>query len=316
MLLVVVEENAARVTLLDAEGGAVLHRVDVDSLPHEVEVDVEGRTAYVSNFGLRDYDLRIGRPGRSVAVIDLVRGRHLGHLWLAGDSARAGDTVGVSRAPHGLKLRPSAARELFVNTEVGGDSMIVFDVETRRRLRSFALPAGTHNFMFSPGGDTLWLMSAASGVYRVDPTDGRVTGHLRTPTPARGLEWMPDGRLLVSGRAELLVVEPGSLHVERRIGGLGVGQILYTAVTPDGRYALAPAPRDSVVAVVDLASGRVVHRLRTGLAPIRVVVGPGGRRAYVANAEDTHVSVIELRDFTLTRLDAVRGPNGLAILRQ
>src|SRR5690606_20103033 len=133
--------------------GTVLHRVRVDSLPHEVEVAADGRTAYVSNFGLRDYDLRLGRPGGSVAVIDIPRGRHPGHLWLAGDSLRARDTTGVSREPHGLQRRTPAGRELSVNAEVGGDSMMVFDVATRRRLRAFGLPAGTHNFVFSAGGD-------------------------------------------------------------------------------------------------------------------------------------------------------------------
>src|SRR5690606_20038375 len=127
-VLVVVEETAGRVSVIDTHAGTVLHRVRVDSLPHEVEVAADGRTAYVSNFGLRDYDLRPGRPGGSVAVIDIPRGRHLGHLWLAGDSLRARDTTGVSRGPHGLKLRPPAGRELFVNAEVGGDSMMVFDV--------------------------------------------------------------------------------------------------------------------------------------------------------------------------------------------
>ena len=313
-MLVVVEENAGRVTLLDLQTEAILDRIEVDSLPHEVEVSADGRTAYVSNFGLRDYDLRIGEPGGTVAVIDLVRGKHSGHLWLAGDSLKDRGGRSPSRAPHGLKLRPPAGRELFVNAEVG-DSMVVFDVTNRRRLRAFALPAGTHNFVFSANGDTLWLMAAAAGVYRVDPVTGQVTGHVPTPTPARGLTWTPDGKhLLVAGRGELLMINPVSLGVEERFGDLGVGQILYASGTPDGRYFLAPAPRDSLVVVVDRASGQVIHRLRTGLAPIRVLVEPGGRRAYVANAEDEHVSVIDLRTFTLSRMGQVGGPNGLVVV--
>lgn len=313
-MLIVVEENAGRVTLFDLQTETILHRIEVDLLPHEVEVSADGRTAYVSNFGLRDYDLRIGEPGGTVAIIDLVQGKHSGHLSLAGDSLQDRGERSMNRAPHGLKLRPPAGRELFVNAEVG-DAMVVFDVVDRRRLRAFSLPAGTHNFVFSADGDTLWLMAAAAGVYRVDPATGHVTGHVPTPTPARGLTWTPDGKhLLVGGRGELLMIDPVSLRVEQRFGDLGVGQILYASGTPDGRYFLAPAPADSLVVVVDRSSGQVIHRLETGRAPIRVLVDPGGQRAYVANAEDEHVSVIDLRAFTLSRMGPVGGPNGLAVV--
>ena len=310
--LVAVEENGASVVLLDARTGAAGARFAVDARPHEVEVSGDGRTAYVSNFGLRDYDSRLGVPGRSVAVLDLVGGAVRGRLWLAGDSARAA-AAGALRAPHGVKLRPPNGRELFVNAEAG-DSMVVFDAATGARLRAFPVPAGTHNFIFSARGDTLWLMAGANGVYRLDPADGRVTGHLATATPARGLAWTPDGRrLLVSGRNELLFVDPGPVTVARRYADLGVGQILYSAFTPDGARVLAPTPRDSQVVVVDVASGAVLARLRAGASPIRVVVAPDGARAFVANAEDDHVSVIDLATLAVAPFGAAVGPNGLAL---
>lgn len=37
-MLVVVKENAGRVTLFDLQTEAILYRIEVDSLPHEVEV--------------------------------------------------------------------------------------------------------------------------------------------------------------------------------------------------------------------------------------------------------------------------------------
>ncbi len=312
-MLVVVEENAGQVSLLDARTGAARHRIPVDTLPHEVAVTADGRTAYVSNFGLRDYDTRLGTPGTSVAIIDIETGAVRDHLWLAGDSLHAASS-GASQAPHGLKLRPPDGHELFVNAEVG-DSMLVFDVASRQRIRGFPVPAGTHNFVFSRDGSTLWLMAADSGVYRVDPDSGHITGQIPTATPIRGLSWMPDGtHLLASGRNELLIIDSAELRIARRIGDLGVGQILYSGVTPDGRFILAPAPRDSAVVVVDLETGRPVRRLRTGKSPIRVLVDSSGALAYVANAEDDHVSVIDLGNWAVTSLGSVDGPNGLALV--
>lgn len=313
-LLVVVEENAHQVTVLDVRTGTPLHRIQVDSLPHEVEVTEDGRTAFVSNFGLRDYDLRLGTPGKSIAIIDLKEGSLRGHLWLAGDSASAVATASGSRAPHGVKLRPPDEHELFVNAEVG-DSMIVFDVATLERIRAFPIPSGTHNFVFSADGAAVWLMAADAGLYRLDPGEGSVTGRIQTSTPVRGLTWMPDStHLVVSGRDEILFVNVDRLTIERRIGQLGVGQVLYSAVTPDGRFVLAPAPRDSQVVVVDLETGHPSHRLRTGRAPIRVLVDSRGALAYVANAEDDHVSVVDLQDWTVRSLGSVDGPNGLALI--
>lgn len=309
-VLAVVEEGGGRLTTLDAASGATIHSTRLDSLPHEVEIAGDGRTAYVSNFGLRDYDLRIGEPGRSIAIIDLQDGTLKGHLWLSGDSL---GTTGA-RAPHGVKLRPPDKRELYTNAEVG-DSMVVFDVATRRRVRAFPVPAGTHNFIFTADGKTLWLMAADSGVYRMDPDSGTVTGRIATSTPIRGLDWMPGGfHLLASGRGELLIINPDSLSIERRLDSLAVGQIIYSAATLDGSYLLAPAPLDSVVVVVNRLTGKVEHRLHTGVSPIRVLLDPTGSRAYVANAEDDHVTVINLGDWSMRSLGEVDEPNGLALV--
>ncbi|AWN74685.1 hypothetical protein LEAN103870_14035 [Legionella anisa] len=95
---------------------------------------------------------------------------------------------------------------------------------------------------------------------------------------------------------------------------LNLGPILYSDITPDQKYVLAPAPFDHQVAVIDVDSGQVIKRLVTGLNPINVLVSPEGQYAYVSNATDKHLSKIDLHTFEFTSIPTHAGPNGLAFI--
>src|ERR1700676_5455285 len=70
--LLAVEETAGSLAIADPRGG-VVKRLTLGERPHEVEVSADGKTAYVSMFGITDYDSQLGTPGTSVAKIDLTR---------------------------------------------------------------------------------------------------------------------------------------------------------------------------------------------------------------------------------------------------
>lgn len=90
-----------------------------------------GRTAFVSNFGLLEVNHQVGTPGTTISVRDLKRGVERMKFRLPTGAA----------APHGLKLRPSKYRELFANAEAGNQSMIVFDANSGRKVLSKDGPA-------------------------------------------------------------------------------------------------------------------------------------------------------------------------------
>lgn len=70
-LLLAVEESDNSPWFYDSAGDSEVGRVKLSLWPHEVAVSPDGRTAFVSNFGLRDYDLTIGHAGNSVSAIDI-----------------------------------------------------------------------------------------------------------------------------------------------------------------------------------------------------------------------------------------------------
>lgn len=311
--LAVVEENANHISIYNPESGKKVGSLEIGFLPHEIAITKDGKTAYVSNFGIRDYDSGSGTPGASISVIDLPSLSEKYRLYTF-DPADYKDYGQIDSAPHGVKLRPPYENQLFVNIEKG-NKVLVFDVNERTLLKQIPVSPNTHNLYFSPDGKTLWLMAGKDGVIRVDADSGQVTGSLTLPSAVRGLKYTPDNRyLMASAVNQIVFIDPDTMTIQRKFDNLGVGPILYSDITPDQRYIIAPAAFDHQVIVIDVASGKVIKRLVTGLNPINVLVSPDGQFAYISNATDKHVSKINLNTFEVSAFRTHEGPNGLAFI--
>ncbi|MGC4051846.1 MAG: hypothetical protein QM757_21085 [Paludibaculum sp.] len=226
-------------------------------------------------------------------------------------------------APHGLKLRPPGHRELFTNSEVGREGMVVFDAASGHVLRTFDLPPGVHNFVFQADGRALYAFTTTGRVLRVDPERGTLLAQAEIATP-RGLGWTADGRRLIAGgRNELVLLNPEDLSVEARYGQLGVGQVFYASASTDGRWILAPAVLDGVLLILDAKTGRVERRIQTG-SPLLTVAD--GAQVWISNVlvppqmmpadappRNGGISLMDLRTFGITSIDGVPDANGIAV---
>ncbi len=295
-----VQETSGQLGIVSS-GGAVVATIPISVRPHEITITRNGKTAYVSQFGITDYDSRLGTPGDRVAEIDLLNARRVADFILPPPA----------RGPHGVKLRPGTS-ELFVNAEVGGYVMFVFNTRTRRLLRRFPLPNGTHNFVFSADGKSLYSFAGADGASRIDPGDGSVLAHGDVGSPIRGLFLTKAGAILASAKGALFTLDPGDLGIMQRLEAPRPGQYIYAEQWPDGMI-VAPSPSDGGIALFP-ASGEPPQFVTTGRSPILVRRGPDNL-IYVSNAEDDHINVLGLRGENILTIEGLSGPNGLGFGR-
>jgi DNA-binding beta-propeller fold protein YncE len=304
-LLVAVQQYRDSVVMFDLKDQVKTGQVKIGFKPHEITYDPVTKRCFVSNFGLEDYDLKIGKTGNVISVIDPYSGSIVKNLYTSADTAN-------HNGPHGLKVRPGKYRELFVNVEIGGDTMLVYDLQSLSIKRKFSIPNGSHNFCFSPNGDKLWLMAGQNGVYKIDPENGAILQHVPLSSPVRGLlvakQW-----LVASGKNEVFLLSKTDLSTIKHFENLHVGQILYSNITGDQKYILAPAPFDSVVLVIDTETGTVTHRLQTGNTPINIQVDD--KVAYVTHAKDNYIGNVDLETFKVSDNLKAFGTNGIILIK-
>ena len=134
-LLVAVQQYRDSVFIFDINSQAKTGQVKIGFKPHEITYDEVTKRCFVSNFGLEDYDLKIGKTGNLISVIDPYQRKLVKNIYTSTDTA-------IHNGPHGIKVRPGKTRELFVNVEIGGDTMLVYDLNSLAVKRKFSLPAG------------------------------------------------------------------------------------------------------------------------------------------------------------------------------
>jgi DNA-binding beta-propeller fold protein YncE len=304
-LLVAVQLPKDSVVVFDLHKKVVKGQIKVGFLPHEIAYDPDSKNCYVSNFGLQDYDIRIGRPGNSIAVINPWSCSYVQTIYTTVDTSKG-------NAPHGVRVRPGVRKELYTNVEIGGDTMLVYDTRTTLVKRKFSLPKKTHNFIFSADGRKLWVMAASEGVFEVNPENGNVIHHGSFSSPIRGL-YLAKNWIVASGNNEVFLLSKKDLHIIRHFINLGVGQLLYSAVTSDQKYILSPAVEENIVLAIDVRSGKVVQRMKTLKAPINVQVTK--KFAFVSHDEDSFITLIDLKDFKTSEAFSAFGTNGLVLIQ-
>ena len=311
--ILAVQEGPGQVVLFSASAPADKVTIAVREKPHEIELTPDGRTAFVTNFGLLEVNHKIGAPGSTISVLDVSSASVRNEFRLP-----AGHT-----APHGVKLRPPLYKELFTNAEEGTESMVVFDAATGAVLRAFALPHGVHNFVFSPDGTTLYAFTTTNTILKIDPQSGAILVTATVPLP-RGLAWTTGARYLIVGaKDELVFLDPSTLAIDKRWGPLGVGQVFYPTSSSDGKWIFAPAVLDGVVLAIDTSTGAVAHRIQTG-SPLQVI--EDGNRLWVSNVlvppamlptgaapRRGGIVALDLTTWLTTSLPGIEDTNGLAV---
>ena len=97
---------------------------------------------------------------------------------------------------------------------------------------------------------------------------------------------------------------------------MGGPNMLYNAVTPDGKKVLATSPSSNTVYVFSADSGKQLAVIPVGKAPKGVKVTPDGRFAYISNQGSANISVVDLDSLQVVDTIAVEeGPHNARFTR-
>lgn len=110
----------------------------------------------------------------------------------------------------------------------------------------------------------------------------------------------------------LSIVHPKHGHVMRRVAVRGLTH--HTAVSPDGKDAVAVHSGAGGISVVDLDTMTVVQTLDTGQWPNYAVFSADGERLYISNAGENSVSEIDTSGWKVLReLKAGKAPEHIVL---
>ncbi len=324
-LLVLAKKDMA-LAIVDPRTLKVVAKVAVGVNPHEVIASEDGRTAWVSN-----YD---NGSAHTITVVDLVGQRvvktiDLGPLW----------------GPHGFSV--SGGKTYFTAERAKVVGRIDQATETVDWVRGTG-QVGTHMIWVSRDGKKIVTANVGSGTLSLmteravlgeDAYPGKLSKQGGVATLGKGgadaPEW-DEQVVKVGGYPEGFDVAtdgqggPRTIWVANAVEGSismvdfeshsVTGTIeaeLPTAnrlrFTPDGSLALVSREKSGDLAVVDVASQRVVNRIAVGTGAAGVWVQPDGARAYVSCSPDNWVAVVDLKTMQVVgKILPGMEPDGLA----
>jgi len=190
-----------------------------------------------------------------------------------------------------------AGKMMYVPTGNAND-IVIIDLETDKIVGRIDELENAHGLASSPNSDYLVAGS-------MKPLEGDMPSSPEKPTAVDEAEHAAhhaggngDTPSPVS-ESYLSIVHPKQGHVMRRVAVRSLTH--HTAVSPDGRHAVAVHSGAGGISVVDLDKMVVIKSIDTGQWPNYAVFTKDGDRLYVSNAGANIISEIDVHDWKVVR---------------
>ncbi len=251
----------------------------------------------------------VTNQGAGISVIDLA-------------TINAGRVIAVGRDPRGLGITPDG-RTLVTANQADGDVSVV-DTESGRTVKRIAVGKNAEFVRVGPDGRYAYVTyepsstgkppgkgeAAAQGkaddaaeaaeIAVIDLQKLEVASRLRASLETEGMEFSPDGRLLVvanEGDDTVVVYDLESAQAVRSIDVTAYGKRPRgVKVSPDGSTYLVTLESSDNVLVLD-AQFNVIKAVPTGKGPYGVAFEPGGLRIWIAASRSGMIQVLDASTF-------------------
>jgi len=302
--VVVVNQAADSVTLIDLATMEAYRHVDVVGGPHEVAVSPDGSRAMVTN-----YNSRVTGPQKTLSLLSLPGGAVIRTIDL-----------GAYSKPHDVQWVDEGR---VVVTVEANQALLLVNTESSAIERVFRTGRdGSHMLSLAPDHRRLYASNMGGGgsITVFDFETARKIRDIDTGKECEGVGVSPDGRWLWAGnRAEdtVSIIDTQSLEVVRTLDTSGFPYRV--EFTPNGRYALVPHARSGTLMVGDVAGQNVARHIPLGLTRVEqpstagVFPHPDNVHAFVTVRNDNSMLVLNLETGkTLARVEVQQSPDGVA----
>jgi YVTN family beta-propeller protein len=347
--LLILSKTDQTLATVDPATLRVIARVPVGNDPHEVIASMDGKTAYVSNYGSGAYN--------TLAVVDLVaqkglppidlgalRGPHGltfvgGKVWLTAEAAKAIGSYDPStknvdwifgtgqNRTHMIYVWPDLKR--IATTNVNSATVSIIEKAAPGGPGRGGPPPGAPAGM-PPNGPPPDAARGGNGA----PPPGRGGPGGRGPQGPPGGDWTqtvipvgrgsegfdvsPDGKeiwVANAGDGSISIIDVTTKTVTQTLAAdaRGANRLKFT---PNGKLVLVAGQggaNNEALTVIDATTRQVIKHIAVGRGAEGIVMQPDGARAFVACSPDNNVAVVNLATLEVAgRIDAGGNPDGLA----
>jgi YVTN family beta-propeller protein len=292
LTLLVGNKDENSMVFVDPANNKVLGKVATGNGPHEIACSTDGKTAFVANYGTGP------APGGTISVIDVPTQREI----------RKVDLSPLQR-PHGLWF---------------ADGKVYFTAEANRVVGRYDPAANKIDWIMGTGqGSTHMVVADAAGrVYTANISGNSISiieKNIVTTLPVgqgpEAIDVSPDGKELWTAHSRdggVSVIDVAGKKVSATFG-IGTKRSNRLKFTPDGRQVLVSDLDGNEVIVIDAASRKEVKRIAMGKTPEGILMAKDGSRAYVAEAGENRIAIVDLKTLVVTgHMTTGNGPDGMA----
>ena len=294
--LIVLNKDEHTVSFIDPYNGDTVKKINVDTNPHEVDLNSSGSIAYVTNSG-----------GNTVSVIDTNQIEEVKRIQHEGFKFPHG--VGVTKDDKSLFIASTYANKVYVIDTT--TNQVRHEITTNQQK--------THMIYFSPNKDLIYVPNIGSNnITIIDVEDESVITHIPVGVGPEGAAVCPNNnKLYVANQHDnnIYIINQDTYEVEKtiRVGTLPIRLVF----SPDGKYAFVPNRESGDLSIIDTELEREIKRIRVGVWPGGTVFNTDGSYAYVANNKTNDISVIDVKTLKeVKRIDAGIHPDGMIYLDQ
>ena len=312
--LIVLNKADSTASLIDLATGRVFATLPTGKGPHEVAVAPDGRTAVATNYGtredpggtltvidvstarvLRTIDIGAGRRPHGIVFLDrhraLVTAEGAGALLVVDVAGGTVEAVIPTRQElsHMVAVTPDRSRGFVTN--IGSGTVTAVDLRSRKVLGHVPTGRGAEGIAVTADGREVWVTNrGADTVSVIDSSALAVVSELACPSFPIRVAITGDGRraLVTNARSgDVAVIDvaerrtvgrlragTGESTVQGRLFDFAGAVPIGVAVDSAGDRAYVAHANADVVAVFDLASGKVAATLRAGREPDGMALSP------------------------------------------